>query len=582
MTTLQLCIDARPARQGAREFARCAEDIRRAAVTVTQAVESLDTAVSNADGAFDRLGRSLLDLRDPLGESGLIDVATGITNDIRLALNNPIIRDELVSLANSLQSTLSKALSEAANKDSKVLDGLLDSLAEQLNEFGPALGLLGPKGAAIVQSLEAGIPVVRLLSGAVRQMSREMQAAEPLLLSFQAANAEIPRLRQDLAEASGKRREVIAQQLADRETQVLASVGNFLDSVVLVLRREVAATDNPGKLLGGEFEQAMGLLTLMFRRSNVPEAREFIRSVLGEDRRPLPPEFDRLEEFPLLPKDGGADPFAQEGLLIRPGLTPNNAALMPQLTRASFAAAPHLGDDQFAIDGIIEANRTITEGLELNIQSSRDFADGAEAAFRSYAASATDAAGQAESLVIDGMKGMENALVGFVQTGKIEFRSLIDSLVADLLRLVIRTQVLGPLAQALGSAFGPSDPFAGGTGPAPGSFRAAQTIGMAHGGSFVVPGSGGVDSVVPIFRATPGERVTVTPPGRGAGGSVVNVNVINEAGAQVDVRETANGQGGVDIEVLIARAVERDIAGGGRVARAIAQNFGARPVAIGR
>jgi hypothetical protein len=40
--------------------------------------------------------------------------------------------------------------------------------------------------------------------------------------------------------------------------------------------------------------------------------------------------------------------------------------------------------------------------------------------------------------------------------------------------------------------------------------------GFAHGGSFRVGGWGGVDSSLVAFRATPGERVDVTPPNRGS------------------------------------------------------------------
>lgn len=41
--------------------------------------------------------------------------------------------------------------------------------------------------------------------------------------------------------------------------------------------------------------------------------------------------------------------------------------------------------------------------------------------------------------------------------------------------------------------------------------------GFATGGDFTVGGSGGTDSQLVAFRATPGERVTVTPPGQGQG-----------------------------------------------------------------
>ena len=73
----------------------------------------------------------------------------------------------------------------------------------------------------------------------------------------------------------------------------------------------------------------------------------------------------------------------------------------------------------------------------------------------------------------------------------------------------------------------------GGAGTFAGALAGALGFGnFAAGGSFTVPtsgGGGGVDSTPVAFRATPGERVTITPPGGGAvnarqAAPVVNVN----------------------------------------------------------
>ena len=55
--------------------------------------------------------------------------------------------------------------------------------------------------------------------------------------------------------------------------------------------------------------------------------------------------------------------------------------------------------------------------------------------------------------------------------------------------------------------------------------------GFQHGGQFRVGGVGGPDSQLVAFRATPGERVTVTPPGqRGSSGVVIHNHTTIEAG----------------------------------------------------
>ena len=64
-------------------------------------------------------------------------------------------------------------------------------------------------------------------------------------------------------------------------------------------------------------------------------------------------------------------------------------------------------------------------------------------------------------------------------------------------------------------------------------------LGFQHGGSFMVGGSGGADSQTVAFRASPGERVTVTPPGRAAAGGGVSQTIVVQ-GSLVTERQLAD------------------------------------------
>jgi hypothetical protein len=57
--------------------------------------------------------------------------------------------------------------------------------------------------------------------------------------------------------------------------------------------------------------------------------------------------------------------------------------------------------------------------------------------------------------------------------------------------------------------------------------------GFATGGSFLVGGRGGTDSALVAFRATPGERVTVSPPGQGEAWQSVRADLRTLANVQV-------------------------------------------------
>jgi len=78
----------------------------------------------------------------------------------------------------------------------------------------------------------------------------------------------------------------------------------------------------------------------------------------------------------------------------------------------------------------------------------------ARGAFQDYADDAASAAEAAREAIGRGLHSMEDALTQFVTTGRLSFSSLVDSILADLARLVVRQSITGPLAQALSGALG--------------------------------------------------------------------------------------------------------------------------------
>ena len=86
--------------------------------------------------------------------------------------------------------------------------------------------------------------------------------------------------------------------------------------------------------------------------------------------------------------------------------------------------------------------------------------------------------------------------------------------------------------------------FAGLLGPGPGAGGGGggffkSLFGLASGGSFTVGGSGGTDSQLVAFKASPNETVTVTRPDQGQrGGATIIQNInIDATGAQIGVAE---------------------------------------------
>ena len=75
-------------------------------------------------------------------------------------------------------------------------------------------------------------------------------------------------------------------------------------------------------------------------------------------------------------------------------------------------------------------------------------------ALRAYAGDALEARDEVAEAWVGGFRSLEDALVRFVTSGKLNFRDLANSILADLARIAIRRNILGPIADAFADVFG--------------------------------------------------------------------------------------------------------------------------------
>jgi hypothetical protein len=174
-------------------------------------------------------------------------------------------------------------------------------------------------------------------------------------------------------------------------------------------------------------------------------------------------------------------------------------------------------------------------------------------ALKSYASGALNWAKGLGETLSRAFSGAESAFRSFVETGKLDFKGLVRSILADLAVLAFRRAVLGPIANALSGAFGDGGSVAaavshaGGMVGISGHTRAVPAAVFAgaprmHGGGTVGPAGSWAglrpDEVPTILQR--GERVLSRPEvARGAGGSIpvaVHLNV-DARGAQMGVAE---------------------------------------------
>lgn len=239
----------------------------------------------------------------------------------------------------------------------------------------------------------------------------------------------------------------------------------------------------------------------------------------------------------------------------------NQLATLAQQARALADAAP--GNEKLAeaLRKIEEAARQAADGAQLLTQRAQELSD-SEAGFakglRAVAEEAEQIGKQMEAATIRAFNGMTDALVGFVMTGKLDFRSLANSIISDLVRIQIQRAITLPLAKAMSSFFGFAD---GGVmtadGPLP--LQGYASGGIANSPQLAVFGEGSrPEAYVPL---PDGRTIPVTMSAGAAGtglgsGTVFNISVnVSDAGAST----RGDNAGGRDLGQAVANAVRQEL-----------------------
>ncbi|GHE01039.1 hypothetical protein GCM10008024_15090 [Allgaiera indica] len=151
--------------------------------------------------------------------------------------------------------------------------------------------------------------------------------------------------------------------------------------------------------------------------------------------------------------------------------------------RAAMQASGEDGAD--ALDQATAAADRVSEALDTAGQAGRAAGaanvDGAEqaatgwaavtATLADYASKARDIGADIGQSLVGAFRSAEDAVAEFVKSGKLDFRDLVTSLIADLARLAARRFILGPMASALGGILG------GAGGLLAGVFHAGGVVG---------------------------------------------------------------------------------------------------------
>ena len=166
-------------------------------------------------------------------------------------------------------------------------------------------------------------------------------------------------------------------------------------------------------------------------------------------------------------------------------------------------------------------------------------------------------------VVVNGIKGMEDALVKFVETGKLNFRDLARSIISQMARIAIQATITKPLTNffsglftksANGNAFvdGQVQKYAyGGIVNKPTLFPMANGMGLM--------GEAGAEAILPLRRGSNGKLGVESS---GGGSTIINVSV-DASGSSVEGNTgQANEFGNVLAAAIQAELINQKRAGG--------------------
>ncbi len=218
-----------------------------------------------------------------------------------------------------------------------------------------------------------------------------------------------------------------------------------------------------------------------------------------------------------------------------------------------------------------ELARQVMEEARLQAEEARDQTTalgGLREGLKDYARDAADTFGQVRDATLNAFRGMEDALVDFVRTGKLSFSDLADSIIADLARIVIRQQITGPLAEVLGLgnpfAVAHSGAIAGQLGGRSRNISPAAFIGARrmHGGGISGLRSDEVPTILQRGEGvfTPEQLAALGPAG---GSGPVRVEVVN-SGTE---KEVTGAEAYFDFEGMVVRIMTDNVDGGGDFGR---------------
>lgn len=206
--------------------------------------------------------------------------------------------------------------------------------------------------------------------------------------------------------------------------------------------------------------------------------------------------------------------------------------------------------------GATDLERAAVEALVTQLDAAKNGWESVSISLRTYAEEAMNTGKEVGEAIVNAFNQAEDAIVEFAKTGKFSFRDFASSVIEDLLRIAVRSWILGPIANAMGLSLG-----GGGGGLlanangnafdrgrvvpfATGGIVDRPTFFPMSGGTTGLMGEAGPEAIMPLTRI--GGRLGVQSQG-GGGQVAVRVHVDQDGNWRAAVEQIS---GNVSAQVV--------------------------------
>lgn len=579
-------------------------EMRRADQNVTRHTRSMDRALSRVDAGFRRMGNAARRVNGALAAIGIAVGASGMTRLAtrslksaeqveRLSLALGVSQERIQELTFTFrqfglqQDDVADALGTVADRAQDAVQGTV-SMQEDFALLGITVDeLRGKRPAELFDLMARRVGEVedpsRRTAAVVRTFGDELgRKLLPLLVqgqdaldgyakSAREAGAVLDKdLNANQAEALRNFRKLREELDADFQRTIAANaeeLGNLAENMAWFAEKTIEAAAGLSTLFNESRAERMD--KLVARRDSILASRNQPLPGVGPDRRSarrqaLDQELQRVNQqiTDLQRRMEGAGPDG--------GISGNEPVQVPTIEISGGRRAKTLFDqlNPTSSPGIIPPSAAEQRAVGAKLRADEMFARGGGPGALESAGfdlpevtrsmdelrDAAEGVNREGSRLNETMRGFGEITSSALEDAIINFESLGDvarSALEDIQRVILRTQVTGPIGNAIAGSFG-----GGGSGGVAGNVPMSADGNVFTGPSLTsIAERGEPEAVLPLARI--GGQLGVQT---GGGGGDVTVNVINQSGEQLEAQgqRTRRGPNGTTtVDVMVKGSIKR-------------------------